>query len=338
MATQTMTRWELGKRVFAKFGKVPLSSNLALRPTDALMDVVLTHINGGIQEMVALSPASIFQAPRGSGELGGSHAMELSMETAAGGLGAVVTVDAGDYERLWLCYEGAAFVVDGDPRVHRFMREEDAGDDAPTQWRSPYVPYTEQDGEILQATVHFDTWALRSDEFGVREPVELIGKAGQRFGLVDGVGDLWEERVKQTGRPEMGWPDEFIVEPVMTATGETSLMRSWLRVNRWCPDVFTLAYRAQLISDQWVMADISSSDDAKAVNIPFGWEESVLIPIIIQRCVADMTFSNDAELKIDPRTRESLLSEHYRQYEAAMRIISTLHPRRQGAGQVIAVD
>lgn len=199
----------------------------------------------------------------------------------------------------------------------RFEGEEEPNElvDASTLLR----PWLGADGTVA-ATVYGDCANPGAEVIAVLDPVTLCG--GQPGTLRRATLRAEFEAARDRAREETGAPEVCFVETRYFSTQSRLGIR--LRVYPMPGEAMLLTYGARLNAPAITTADLGTdSDPGKTFPIPGGWEESVLLPLALQRLSAHPDF-------VPQNT--TARAETTRQAEAARRILAGAAPQRAATG------
>ncbi len=189
-------------------------------------------------------------------------------------------------------------------------------------------PFIGTTGSVT-ATVYYESWSLRSDEKDVSGPVLFETLAdGTRTKLKPFAGgwEEWQEQQQQnvdfiTGSAT---PTAYRVEENQSFLG-TGVNRhfvtptKWLRLSRWPSEPGSVSYTAKLHAPQFVLSDIYLATGTAYGNallpsgLPEGWDDMVLLPIVMWRMLAWLSFPETAQ-----SAQESIRTGIHEKYKRAL--------------------
>ena len=278
---------------------------------DGDMEEVLITINAALQEICAEGPSALTEKSVAE-VLRPPASITVSVEQYS----KAVTVTSG-----WVSWmQGCTVRIAGDTQDNRFLRQHDIG--ATTSLMSPYMGTT----GIVSATVYGDALPLPNYYLNILGPIELPDRclhlaadpAAFRHGSdFYRSGYVVEESYSTFQTKAVGTPVLALVDADYDATRES--LPYYLRVNPMPDRAYPITFRVKLTPLAFTMDDIESGDyetDPDSI-IPQDWNESVLLPIALQRWQAHPS------CVLGPTQREEIA----RQYTQAINFLQSLRPR-----------
>jgi len=266
------------------------------------IDEIVACINGALQEMWDRAPVAVCFARLGI-ELRAPATVTLEVTRESNGISAFA-----DYAP-WM--DGCTIRIDGDAFDNELV-------DGQTLLR-PYMGPALDGGTPVGATVYADCASPGPEVIGIVDPIGTCGSVHLPALLTRVTSraefeSWWGTAQKRTGLPEVC----FVETRFFPARSRLGIR---LRVHPMPVEAMLLTYGARLNAPAIVAADIGAvNDPGTPFPIPGGWEESVLLPLALQRFSAHPNFAP-----------ESAREEIDRQAQVARKIMQGAAPQRSPA-------
>lgn len=269
---------------------------------DGDIDEIVACINGALQEMWDRAPVAVCFARLGI-ELRAPAAVALQVARESNAISAFPNYVS------WM--DGCTIRIDGDPCDNELV-------DGRTLLR-PYMGPALESGAAVGATVYADCACPGPEVIGIVDPIGTCGSVHLPALLTRATSraefeSWWGAARKCTGLPEVC----FVETRYFPARSRLGIR---LRVHPMPTEAMLLTYGARLNAPAITAADIGAiNDPGSTFPIPGGWEESVLLPLALQRFSAHPNFAPD-----------SAREEIERQAAVARKIMQGAAPQRSPA-------
>lgn len=247
------------------------------------LDEVLIALNGGLEECFGLGPTEL-------GETRGAVVLNAPTAITVNVTGLSATVANFTTYAAWM--QGCTIRIPGDSRDNEIVSD--------TQLLRPYMGAT---ATATPCTVFADAVPLDSSIVTIMEPVEIpfltpLQQASSRdefnqwcyFGGYPGASFYY---TYISGQKPQGQPIAWFCDTRYNATN--AFTQRFLRVSPMPGQPYSLSYRAKVKPPTYTQADFysgTSYDTDPMTVIPFDWVESTLLPVVLQRFVANPAFDN----------------------------------------------
>ncbi len=174
-------------------------------------------------------------------------------------------------------------------------------------------------------TVYYESWPLRSDELDASGPVlfeTLDDGTRNRLTAFSGRWEEWQEQEQASSQLITGatTPQFYRVESNQSYLGTGTSRRfttptKWLRLSRWPSESGSVSYTARLYPPQFALTDITLDQGNGRLysGLPEGWDDMVLLPIILWRMLAWLSFPTTVQ-----SAQESIRTGIHEKYKRAL--------------------
>lgn len=273
---------------------------------DGDVDEIVTCINGALQELWDRAPVAVCYARLG---------IELRAPTSVAVGVAYESTAIASFSAYASWMDGCTIRIDGDDCDNELV-------DGNTLLR-PYLGKMEGENGMANSTVYADCACPGPEVIGIVDPIGTCGHIYSPALLTRVTSRAEFEKWWGAAKKRIGQPQVCFVETRYFPSRSRLGIR--IRVDPMPTTAVLLTYGARLNAPVFTAADVgAATDPGTTFPIPAGWEESVLLPLALQRFSAHPNFQPESAR--DEIARQALVARRIMQGAAPQRAPSRLIP------------